>query len=270
MNAKSDWRVRRVLSNVMTQVTNPGGAFDAHRFAMLASVEDRNPWFRSRNLLIQWALRAHFPEARDVLEVGCGTGYVLAGLHKAFPELRLTGLEAGEEGLVFARQRVPDATFVVADARTLEYDADFDVTCAFDVLEHIDDDRAVLQQLRRADRSGGGLILTVPQHQWLWSASDVSAGHLRRYDRNKLVAMVESTGFRVLRVTSFVSLLLPALAAARLLRRSGAAYDVEVALRPRPFLDQIAAALFAAERSLIAAGVTLPAGSSLLLIAQRT
>lgn len=245
------------------------GAFDAQMFALLARVEDRNPWFRSRNRLIQWALRCYAPNTHDLLEVGCGTGYVLQGLRRTFPVLRLTGIEPGVDGLRIARERVPDAALVVGDARRLAYETAFDAVCAFDVLEHVDDDAAVLAGLHRAVRPGGVLLATVPQHAWLWSAADVSAGHLRRYERSALVGLVERSGFRVLRATSFVSLLLPALAVARLLHGRNAAYDPEAEFRPRPLFDRIAAVVYAAERRLVAGGLSLPAGGSLLVVARR-
>ena len=244
------------------------GAFDAQTFVLLAHVEDRNPWFRSRNRLIQWALRRYAPNARDVLEVGCGTGYVLQGLRHTFPSLRLTGLEPGADGVHIARERVPDADFVVADARQLTYEATFDAVCAFDVLEHIDDDAAVLAGLHRALRIGGVLFVTVPQHAWLWSAADTSAGHLRRYERGSICAGIERAGFRILRSTSFVTLLLPALAAARLCS-GGSGYSLETEFRPRPVRDRAAAAAYALERWLIARGVSFPLGGSLLVVAQR-
>jgi dTDP-4-amino-4,6-dideoxygalactose transaminase len=244
------------------------GAFDESKFAVLARVEDGNPWFDSRNRLIQWALRRYAPDARDLLEVGCGTGYVLQGLRRAFPALRVTGLDAGADGLRIAHERVPDATLVVGDARRLSYGKAFDVVCAFDVLEHVDDDSAVLMGLRRALRPGGVLLATVPQHAWLWSGADVSAGHHRRYERKNLVGLIERAGFRVLRVTSFVSLLLPVLAAVRLSRGQKGAYDLEADCRPRPLLDGIARAVYAAEHQLISAGLSLPAGGSLLVVAQ--
>lgn len=246
-----------------------GGAFGPETFAVLARVEDRSPWFRSRNALIVWALRSYFPAARDLLEVGCGTGYVLSGLRRAFPALRLTGLEPGPEGLAIAGERLPDVPLVIGDARHLDYDTAFDVVSAFDVLEHIDDDAAVLASLFRAVRAGGGLLVTVPQHRQLWSAADDHAGHLRRYGRRALIQTVERAGFQVLRTTSFVSLSLPALAAVRVLGRGRADYDLESEFRPRPIADALLTVSLACERWLIARGMSFPAGGSLLLVARR-
>lgn len=75
---------------------------------------------------------------------------------------------------------------------------------AFDVLEHIADDDRALKGLFDATTPGGGSILLVPQHAWLWSRTDVYARHIRRYSPRELVSKLERTGFRVTLETSFV------------------------------------------------------------------
>ena len=76
------------------------------------------------------------------------------------------------------------------DARRIPYEAEFDVIGAFDVIEHIYEDAAVLQQMHRAVRPGGGIIVTVPQHRFLWSKQDEFSCHFRRYTRGELMSKV--------------------------------------------------------------------------------
>src|SRR5689334_11335461 len=70
---------------------NDGMPAEAHH--VLDKLQHRSFWFRARNRLIVDLVRRHFPQARNVLEVGCGTGYVLSGLQTALPSLRLAGSE---------------------------------------------------------------------------------------------------------------------------------------------------------------------------------
>ena len=77
------------------------------------------------------------------------------------------------------------------DARRIPFEREFDVVGAFDVLEHIVEDEDVLGQMFKATRPGGGLLVTVPQHPFLWSASDEHAMHQRRYSRAELRRKVE-------------------------------------------------------------------------------
>ncbi len=110
--------------------------FRPEAYAELAPIEADNFWFRARNRLIMWTMRRHFPQIGRYLEIGCGTGYVLAGVAKTYPETRITGTEIFCEGLPYAACRVPRAELLQMDARALPYEAEFDVIGAFDVLEH--------------------------------------------------------------------------------------------------------------------------------------
>lgn len=244
--------------------------YDPTHFAELARLEARNFWFRARNRLIVWALARYFPGARRVLEAGCGTGYVLSGLAQAFPAAELTGSEVAAEGLAHAAQRVPAARLIQMDARRIPFRAEFDVAGAFDVLEHIEDDRAVLRALNESLAPGGGLILTVPQHPFLWSEFDARARHVRRYRAAELCDKAAEAGFEIVRMTSFVSLLLPLMMVSRLAARAPAAdYDPLAELRIAPWLNWTLEKVLDFERLLIRAGLDLPAGGSLLVVARR-
>ncbi|HEU4656679.1 MAG TPA: class I SAM-dependent methyltransferase [Capillimicrobium sp.] len=251
--------------------TADAGGFRAESFDGLADVEDASFWFRARNRLIAWAVGAHAPGARSLLEVGCGTGYVLAGLRDAFPGLRLTGLELFEEGLAHARARLGDEVeLIAADARDLPYDAAFDVVGAFDVLEHIEEDEAVLAAMVRATRPGGVVLVTVPQHAWLWSADDDYACHVRRYSRAELLAKAQRAGLTVEYVTSWVASLLPAMALSRLTRRRATErYDPQGEHRRAERVGALLERVLDAELALVRRHVSLPAGGSLLLVGRR-
>lgn len=243
--------------------------YDPAFFSRLRALEAGSFWFRARNALIAAALRRFFPRARDFAEIGCGTGFVLEGLARMRPGLRWTGVDASRLGLAYARGRVPQARFILADGRRLPFGRAFDAVGAFDVLEHIPDDESVLSELARVLRPGGGLLLTVPQHAGLWSPADVQAGHVRRYRRSDLIGKVRAAGFEVEAVSGFVSLLFPALAALRLAkaRRPEGAALAGLAL-PRA-LDASLGAVMALERRAILRGFSFPFGGSLFLAARR-
>ena len=245
--------------------------YDDRYFADLYALEARNYWFRARNALVTWAMRKYFQAARLYFEIGCGTGFVLAGIARAMPQLVMHASEVSSTGLPFAAQRVPQAALFQMDARAIPFVAHFDVIGMFDVLEHIDEDVMVLAQAHRALREGGGLIITVPQHPFLWSVYDEHAHHVRRYVARELRAKVLQAGFRVIMMTSFVSLLLPLMMVSRRFQRTpaGEAYDVLAELRVGRFANFLLESVLAIERGLIRLGIRLPAGGSLLLVAQR-
>lgn len=243
--------------------------YDAALFEALAAVEPESFWFRARNRLVVSTVRRHFSAGRSLLELGCGTGFVLEALREALPGWRLVGSELYEEGLAVARRRLADVELVQADARALPYRDEFDVVGAFDVLEHVHEDAVVLAQMHAAVRPGGGIVVLVPQHPRLWSAMDDVAHHVRRYTRAELVGKVRSAGFRVERATSFVSALLPAMVLSRVARRvSPRPYDPVAELRPGA-LNGVFERILDGERRLIERGVSLPAGGSLLVVGRR-
>jgi SAM-dependent methyltransferase len=246
------------------------GGFEAEAFARLVRLEEGSFWFQSRNALILWALETYAPGARSFLEIGCGTGFVLAAIAGAHPELRLTGSELFSAGLRHTAQRLPDAELVQMDARRIPYEDEFDAIGAFDVLEHVDDDERVLAECHRALRPDGRLLVTVPQHPRLWSGADDYAHHVRRYTRRELVAKFDRAGLEPLRVTSFVSVLLPLMAASRVLeRRSRGSYDPAAEHERSARLRRPLAAAMLAEAALIRRGLSFPAGGSLLAVAMR-
>jgi SAM-dependent methyltransferase len=245
------------------------GGFDIRSFELLPQVEERSFWFRARNRLIVWALRRYFPYAQSFLEIGCGTGFVLRGLKDAFPALELTGAELFEQGLEVARRRLPEIRFMRLDARQMPFDAEFDVVGSFDVLEHLNEDERALASMFDAVKPGGGILITVPQHPRLWSAADEFGRHVRRYGRRELVEKVKGAGFRIERVTSFVTLLLPLMAVSRVRQRRLQTFDPLSEYRHSRAVDISLERLMNFERGMIRAGLSLPVGGSLLVVGRR-
>jgi len=244
--------------------------FDANFFAELANLEAGNFWFRSRNRLIIWALQRYFPEAQSFFEIGCGTGFVLSGIGHAFPRLSLFGSEIYSIGLTYSAERLENATLFQMDARKIPFENEFDIIGAFDVLEHIEEDEFVLSQIYKATCRDGGIILTVPQHEWLWSQTDKCACHVRRYESQDLRVKVEKAGFKVIKTTSFVSLLLPVMLISRLTKqRVSEQFDPMAELKVHGSLNFAFERMLGIERGLIQSGINLPLGGSLLLIGRK-
>jgi SAM-dependent methyltransferase len=248
------------------RATATAGGYPADRLQHIAAVQEGHYWFESRNRLLTWAFDRFFPGAGEFLEVGCGTGFVLQAFRRAFPSLRLTGSDFLQPALDIAASRVPDARLILGEAQDVAPTGTVDVAGAFDVLEHIEDDLAVLRRMAAIVRPGGGVMITVPQHRWLWSATDERVCHVRRYRRRELSDRVTAAGLRVEYVTSFVSLLLPLMAWSRWRARSVAG---ESELQVSPTVNSLLTAIQSAERRLIVAGATFPAGGSLLLAARK-
>jgi SAM-dependent methyltransferase len=251
------------------EMANEGGGFHEAFFAELAQREAGNFWFEARNAIITRTLRRFFPQFRSFLEIGCGTGFVLSGIARAFPEVRLVGTEIFIAGLPFAATRVPSASFAQMDARRLPYAAEFDVVGAFDVIEHIEEDVDVLENLKRAAKPGGGVIISVPQHKWLWSEIDKQSFHFRRYEKRELHEKIESVGLKIVYSTSFVSLLLPLMFLSRRYKSESPELDAGRELRLGSTMNASLRAVMGVESLILATGLTLPVGGSRLVVARR-
>jgi SAM-dependent methyltransferase len=253
------------------ELAHAGGGFKAGYFADLARLEGRNFWFRARNEAIAWALTRYGPDCRSFLEIGCGTGFVLSGLAESCPQVRLEGSEIFADGLAFASARLPDVNLMQMDARRIPFVEEYDAIGAFDVLEHIKEDEKVLREMHKALTPGGLLLASVPQHAWLWSAMDELACHERRYAASELQKKVTSSGFEILKSTSFVSTLLPAMLISRLLKRNAAEEGVDPMAElnlPEP-LNALLYQVLRAELGLIKRGFSFPFGGSRLVVARK-
>lgn len=187
-------------------------------YSILIETEPRHFWFAARNALIQATLEETLgPLAgRSVLDVGCGTGFVLGALDRA--GMSTCAIDVLLECLRYARHRTR-GTVLRGSGFDLPFEAQFDAALLCDVIEHLDDDIGALREARRALRPGGVLLVTVPAHAWLWSALDDVSGHKRRYNRRGLRRTLAEAGLDVKVVRYFNSLLMPLQFLQRLLIR---------------------------------------------------
>jgi len=182
--------------------------------AAIAAVEDRHFWFGARARLIAEELRAVLGplSGRSVVDIGCGTGFVLAVLEQA--GMVSTGCDMHESALDYARRRTVGALFL-ADASDLP-SSQFDAALLCDVIEHAEDDLELLRTAKRTVRPGGVVLVTVPAQQWLWTSIDEISGHKRRYSLNQLSAVMKQAGLSSVKGSYFNRLLLPAQALRKL------------------------------------------------------
>jgi SAM-dependent methyltransferase len=135
-----------------------------------------------------------------VLEVGCGVGNFAQHL---MGRALYAGIDVSHESVRSFNETYgtfPNAFALELDVCTpklLELaHLGFDTVFSLNVLEHIADDRAALQNIGRVLRPGGMLVLVVPAHNWLYGSMDRSIGHHRRYDKRKMSNLLGATGFR--------------------------------------------------------------------------
>ena len=212
-------------------------------------------WHRVRFDLVVDHLRSRPTTA--VLDVGAGSG--LLGEHLAPTGVRYRFSESSPP-LVTALTDRYGATDL-DDGGPIHSDV---VVTVLDVIEHVEDDAALLTSLAARMQPGAGLVVTVPAMSWLFSSWDTDLGHHRRYGKRQLVALLDRSGFEVLEVGYLFPELVPPAILRKLRRSTGEAADF-------PQLPR------AVDRAGEAVGRTTarlrrwwPAGTSVVATAQRT
>jgi SAM-dependent methyltransferase len=234
------------------------------------AVDEQHWWYRGRRRIIAAELEhLELPAGGRVLDAGCGSGRTMVDLAR-YGEV--AGIELSEDAAEIARNR-GCGEVVIGRVQELPWEANtFDLITCLDVIEHLPDDRAALQELRRVSKPGGWALLTVPAYQSLWSSHDEANHHYRRYSRRSLRAAAIDAGWGVCRTTSFNSLLLPPAAAFRLAQRrrnpnSNGGASPELRIGPA-WVNAALEAPLRLEARWIGRGGTLGAGLSLMALLQ--
>ena len=234
-------------------------------YKQMAELDQRHWWYRARRQVLAALIRrvVRPPKGAAILEIGCGTGHNLAmlGGFGNVDALELDeearGVAEGRLGRKVMSSPLPELTEVAR--------AHYDLIGAFDVVEHIDDDHAALASIASRLKPGGRLVVTVPAHQWMWSAHDVVNHHKRRYSKRALKALIDSSPLRLDKIGYFNSLLFPVAVAERMASKVRGKDGADLRLPPAPLNSALERA-FAAERHLIGR-VPLPPGLSLFAVA---
>jgi methionine biosynthesis protein MetW len=240
--------------------------------------EDRHWWFASRTRALLGMMDRVLPGGDlQVLDIGCGAGNMIHHLSRYG---QVKGLEMDPRPVAVAHERGYDVDQGDATQGLAYDDASFDVVTALDVIEHNEDDDAILGEMHRVVKPGGHVVITVPAFMWLWSHNDDINAHVRRYTAGELRAKMEAVGFRIQRMTYNNFFVFPMAAAMLILRRgrdsqpelashhlSEDEYQVEMEPTSPP-VNTILTGVGWAEAQLLRR-VNLPVGTSIIAIAEK-
>src|SRR3989344_2579274 len=167
-------------------------------------LEDSHWWFSAKRELIVNIVNSLKP--KKILDVGCGTGSLISSLSIQYD---VVGCEYSSRALKLCKKRGVD-DLVKSDAEKLPFgEENFDVVTVLDVVEHIDHDVEMLAEIRRILKRDGHVVISVPAHMFLWQAHDVLHHHKRWYAAAELKYKLRLSGFKILRMTYWNSLLFP-------------------------------------------------------------
>ncbi len=180
-------------------------------------MERRHWWFRVRErILLQTLGRFLNTKPPEILNVGAATGRSTEALSRLG---KVSSIEYDADCVAFVREKT-GLDVRQGSVLDLGYEAgSFDVVCAFDVIEHVEDDALAVREMIRVCKPGGMVFVSVPMYQMLWSEHDEVNRHHRRYTMRKLKALFVGQGGEVLYSSHFNTLLFPPIALARLIAK---------------------------------------------------
>ena len=218
---------------------------------------------------------------RKILNIGIATGKTSEMLAE-FGEV--TSVEYDAVCAEFVRKKL-DIEVIEGSILELPFEANsFDWVCAFDVVEHVEDDKKAVSEMNRVCKQKGKVCITVPAFQSLWSHHDEINQHFKRYKMNEIVNLFnlqsensnDKNSFKIIRKTYFNSFLFIPIWLFRKLNflipqqfiRKGAGSDFEIYKENR-FLDSILKGIFRIEKKLFQKNISFPFGVSLLFFVQK-
>ena len=209
------------------------------------------------------ARKVALPPAPRILEIGCGTGHNLDMLSQ-FGAVDAVELDDEARALASARLGRPVLPARLPELPPLPAEH-YDLIGLLDVLEHVEHDSAALRTIAGRLAPGGSLLVTVPQHQWMWSGHDTANHHFRRYSKASLRAAFAGTGLRIELLQSFNSLLFPLAVVQRAVSRLSGRQGKDDAQPPAP-VNALFRTVFRLEAGLLGR-VPMPPGLSLVVLA---
>lgn len=232
----------------------------------MAEHDSTHWWYVARrDILADYIARYVQPPAgARILEIGCGTGHNLPMLG-AFGTVDAIEIDEAARTVASARLGKEVGTAPLPELSGVA-EGQYDLIAVLDVVEHVEDDVAALAGMAKRLKPGGTILITVPAHQWMWSAHDVVNHHKRRYSKGSLTAALDKAGLKWRKLRWFNSLLFPAAVAARVAGKLTGKDDSDDSPPPKP-LNWAFEKIFGLERHLLGR-LPMPPGLSIIVLAQ--
>jgi len=184
---------------------------DAEAYKEMIELQEEHWWFVARRDVIQSFIKIQMPQGSQskVLEIGCGVGGNIGLLSQSG---HYRGIDMHKPAIDYCSEKYPQFEFQCTRVEDIpqEFSSNkFDSIYLLDVLEHIDDQVAILKSTQNYLTQSGKILLTVPAFKFLWSPHDEFVHHVRRYTKADLKKVLEDSGYKVERISYFNSILFP-------------------------------------------------------------
>lgn len=239
----------------------------------LYSLEDTHWWHKAKRSLVVFFIERYVSKNRSyskeqglkLLDAGCGTGKNI----EEFSKFGTTwGIDFAEEAINFCKKRGLKNITRGSLERLPFMKNFFDCITALDVLEHVDDKRA-LKEINRTLKKSGILVLTIPAYPFLWSRWDEVLHHKRRYTKYTISQVLKKNGFRILKISYCYSFLfIPVFITRSIKNLIYKNYYPSDFLISNKFLNAFFLGLASIERTVIE-HISIPFGTSIIAVAEK-
>jgi len=242
-------------------------------YTIMYDIEQSYWWFLGKQFLVKSILEGGLscdPEKDRILDIGCGTGTVLKLLEDFGTAY---GVELSADAIQFLKKRDLDLVVRSDVSRSIPFkDNVFSVITCLDVLEHLDDDFALLNEMVRVCRPGGHIVVTVPALNVLWSPHDAALHHKRRYTKKQLLQKVSPLPASVIKTSYYNTILILPILAVRKIKplfsgKQSVRSDFFIPIPP--WINAFLTFVFLTEIRFLK-GLNFPLGVSLLLIMKKS
>ena len=225
-------------------------------------------WFIARNKIIKKLIdtKCNIPKGSQILDVGAGTGGFASFISKDF---EVVCLDTSEIALQYCEKRGLQNRYNSTLDKFPAADWNIQAVTMLDVVEHIEDDAAVVKQVYGLLPKGGSFIAAVPAYQWLWSRHDEIHMHYRRYNKKQFTTLLKEAGFKIEFASYYNSFLfMPAVLKRFIGKIFGDKKDESPVDEVPGFMNKIFTGIFSLEAKFLPA-IKFPAGVSIVAIATK-
>lgn len=247
---------------------------DSKYYIEYYDLERSNWWFTARLEILRSHVQKLVGRRRDlrILNIGVATGATSVMLEE-FGSVK--SVEYDETCFQFVKERL---NIDIEQGSILELrfeDESYDLVCAFDVIEHVEDDHLAVNEMKRVCKKNGHVFVTVPAFMSLWSQHDEVNHHYRRYKSAELKNLFGSDG--KIQLSSYFNfwMFIPAYTIRKLsnkfpqfFKRDGSGSDHS--LFKLGFLNRLLHYLFLSENIVLKMGLLFPVGVSAMISWKKT
>jgi len=168
-------------------------------------------WHTNKLKKIQLNITA---DPKKILDVGCASGWFLSNISRQYPKAHCYGIDIYDKAITYGKKKYPHITFKIADAHRLPFDKEtFDLIISTESLEHVDNPKDVLLEMKRVlkkngrviiELDSGSILFTIVWYLWRKFSGKVwDHSHLHSFTIRKLAKMIDECGFKTLKKERF-------------------------------------------------------------------